>query len=503
MTQAGTKKALERWESLKRNIESATPVNRNESASDKAKRIKNLQGNFAEFAAYYFPNYASAPFARFHIRFVNRVIRQDRIFDVEAWARDHGKSVVLMMILVYLAVIKQIRNVLYVSKSYDDAVRLLRPLRAQLESNKRLAYDYGELRHPSNWEEGEFQTKGGVFFRALGKLQSPRVARQDEVRPDMIVCDDIDDDVSVRNPATLDKEWEWMMGALYGTFSVAGAKRFVIINNIIGRDTLTLRAGRKADHFEIVNIYDKKGRPSWKERYTQRDCAYMIDKMGYLANREYFNDPVVVGKVFRNEFFTWGKMNRLADYGHLIVPYLDPGFSSGIHADHKGLVLLGLLGGKYHVLKVFCGAGSVDEMIEWCYAMYEWMSERKNPHTLYMEEVFLQKLLYRDFNDKAQSKGYPVPVSGDKRQKPSKDVRIASLQGDFERGNVLFNEDERENPHMQRLIEQFKMFQVGVKTKKDGPDAFEGAKYLLDMQVKTAVKPIIGRRSRGQSKKHF
>jgi predicted phage terminase large subunit-like protein len=81
----------------------------------------------------------------------------------------------------------------------------------------------------------------------------------------------------------------------------------------------------------------------------------------------------------------------------------------------------------------------------------------------------------------------------DKRKKPDKDQRIESISGYFERGNVFFNAAESNNHHMKRLKEQLLAFQPGVKSPKDGPDALEGAMFLLIQNNITADNWIVGR----------
>src|SRR5207237_343492 len=144
-----------------------------------------------------------------------------------------------------------------------------------------LINDYGVLKSPTKWEAGDFKTTDGCSFRAIGSGQNPRGTRNDEARPDFILVDDIDDDELLRNPKRVDEAWDWMMGALFFCFDVTGAKRFVVVGNIIAKDSLLLRAIKSADKHEQINIYDDNGNISWKERYTKEECELMISNSGY------------------------------------------------------------------------------------------------------------------------------------------------------------------------------------------------------------------------------
>ena len=50
-------------------------------------------------------------------------------------------------------------------------------------------------------------------------------------------------------------------------------------------------------------------------------------------------------------------------------------------------------------------------------------------------------------------------------------------------GAWIFNEEERDNPHMQELINQFKLFEMHLPYNADGPDCIEGGITILENKV--------------------
>lgn len=491
--------ALKRWEAYRKSVSQSTQIDIDESEKDKLQRIDLLKNDFVSFCKYYFPKYCKAEFAAFQKKAAREIEDHDEIVAVLAWARDHAKSVIVDVFLpAYLCASGKSKNLILVSKTYDAAVELLMPLMIQLESNQRLINDYGSFKGASNWSSGNFKTNQGWSFRAIGAGQSPRGARNEEARPDTIIVDDIDDDETCRNPKRMDDLWDWVMGALYPCFDIGSAKRFIVIGNIIAKGSIVDRALAIADFKQIINILDENKQPSWKENYTLEQCQYMISKLGYrLSQREYFNNPFAEGKVFKKAWLQFGPIPSLKSM-KLQVAYLDPGFKKTKTSDTKALVLLGLLKGKYYIIKVFCGQASIEEMIAWCYQMEEFCKEHGGAFRLKMEEVFLQSLLYKDFSAAAKTYKYPLAVSGDTRKKPDKDARIEATSGHFERGNVIFNEEEEKNHHMAELIEQYLNFQPGVKTKKDGPDAVEGGMHILQNSVAGSSEILTGTRHTNQ-----
>lgn len=493
------RRALETWDAYRKSFKVRAIVDRQESDPDKAARKKRLEANRNEWFQYYFSKYASKPFAKFHDRFGRKVEDNPVIYITRRWARDHAKTTYCQMLLTRLVLMKKNKCWLIVSKSKDAAEEILGVIKKELEENPRILADYGRQVGPI-WTSNKIVLRNGASFRAIGKGQSPRGAKNDEARPDGILVDDADDDIGVQNPDTLDEEFEWLQGALFGCFDISGlTKRFIVVNNVIAPDCLVNRAAANADDDEIINILNEDGTPSW---HPLEDCQYMIKKMGYfLSQREYFNNPIKKGKVFKPEWIQYKKMPSLNAYQYLVT-YLDPSFSDKKHADNKALHLIGYLDGEYHIHKVYCDVASIKEMIGWHYELSRWCNANKGTPVWWMEDVFFQSLLYKDFNAAVQEYGFPIPVRGDKRDKPNKDLRIGAMSGYFERGNVFFSDKLKENHHMQNLESQLLGFDMGSnKVKKDGPDALEGGIFKLNEMVFTqSYKPTFGKNRSGDKR---
>ncbi len=287
---SNAKKVIIDFEQFLGFIKRSTPVDIQETEAQQKQRIAKLLDSFPKFAKYYFPHYCTAEFAKFHLRFADAVIKNKKCYVVRKWARDHAKSVMAdLLIPAYLLFKEGSINMLLVSRNFDNACELLRPLKMELEANQRILHDFGPQKG-AMWEDGNFKTPTGSF-RALGAGQSPRGARNNEARPDYTSCDDIDDEEVSRNPARLNQLWDWVMGALFGAFSIKGG-RFMVVNNQIAKDCIVHRASKvpTAD-VETINITDKYRKPSWS-RFTPAEVKYMEETMGYrIAQREYYKQP--------------------------------------------------------------------------------------------------------------------------------------------------------------------------------------------------------------------
>ena len=498
---ANSKAVLANFQEYVQQIQRATKINKQENEGDKRKRITRLLSDFEAFCKYYFPHYAKSEFAPFHKKLAKAVIQNKKVFAAAKFARDHAKSVECgLFIPLFLKCNNDLKTMLLVSKSYDNAAELLRPIKTELEYNQRLRNDFGAQDGAANWEDGKFTTVDGVSFRALGAGQSPRGARNNEQRPDYILCDDIDSEEVCKNPARLGQLWEWVMGALFGSFSIKGG-RFVVVNNQIAKDCIIARAYEKADYKDTINILDKNGNPSWSARFSKEDCQYMIDKMGYrIAQREYFNNPITEGSVFKQDHILFKRPYSLKRYDYIVL-YTDPSWKGTSKNDFKSSALIGKTGNQFHILDIRLAQTSVTKMWEWHYELYNKVTDAGAVCAVYMEANFMQDFHFQELDTLSKSKGQVLPVSPDRRKKPDKFMRIEAISPFFERGQFFFNEWKKNDANFRLAIDHLLIYEKGSRTPDDFPDAREGGVYSLNQKARKGKTPIsIGKRSRNRKR---
>lgn len=500
------KQARKEWDELVKNIQKLQAISF-ESPEEKAKRIDALSKDWIAHAKYYFPNFASAEFAWFHKKAAKAIINADQnednaLYAVLALAREHGKTALMMFIIFYLYTTKRAYVVLAVSNSWDAAVDLMMPLILNLESNQRIINDFGEQTTIGSWEDGHWVTKGGLSIRCIGAGQSPRGTRNEEKRPDLIVIDDIDTDKESRNQTIINKKWDWIEQALFPSMSITETKRFIFLGNIISKDGCIMKAWAKADFRIKVNILDEHGQPSWKERYNLKQVNYMISKISYAsAQKEYFNNPINEGTVFKD--IHWGAIPPLHKFPFLVA-YGDPSYKHSKKNDFKSVPLLGMLDGNLYIIKARLKQTTIGEMIEWYYEYDDFVNGKV---TLYnyvecggLQDTFFQELFTPQLIKVGNAKGRQLSIAADNRKKPDKFTRIeAGLEPLNRTGRMIFNEKERDNPHMLRLVDQFKILEPSLPGHDDGPDATEGGWWIINNKL--AVFKITAKGSKRSPKR--
>ena len=95
-------------------------------------------------------------------------------------------------------------------------------------------------------------------------------------------------------------------------------------------------------------------------------------------------------------------------------------------------------------------------------------------------------------NERKQETGHNLSILPDEEKKTDKATRIeANLEPLNREGRLVFNIAERDNPHMQRLADQFLLFTLQMKFPADGPDCIEGAKRIIDNKLRRMTPPLV------------
>lgn len=484
MSLRSDKSYIAQWQEFRDNTLKATPVDLFETAVQKSKRIKHLEAHPEEWFKYYFPNFYTSEPAPFHIRATKRVLANPEWYEVRSWSRELAKSARTMMEVLYLTTTGKKKTVLLISATYDDAERLLLPYKSILEKNNRIINDYGEQESFGNWSSGEFITQKGVAFRAIGALQSPRGTRNDAARPDIILFDDIDTDVDCRNPETIKKKYEWIEQAAYPTRSISVPLLIIACGNIIAKYCCITEMGKKADIHEIINIRDKEGKSTWSKNTEEMIDRALKPMTTSSQQKEYFNNPINIGKIFKKPI--WGKCPPLR-MCESVLSYADPATSNKDKgsSSHKGVGVIGLYKGKYYLYKIWLDRMRQSVFVGYLYDANEYIRSKKvDVHKDWIENNSLQDPFYQQvikplIQTTGRERAKRITMSLDDRSKGDKFNRIeGTLEPLWKDGDLIFNIDEQNNPHMERMAEQF----VGVDANSklmDGPDLLEGGVWLL------------------------
>lgn len=133
-----------------------------------------------------------------------------------AWAAPRGsaKSTTIDVFFVAWCVLYGYkRYILVIMDTLDQAKLQLAALKDELENNEAILADFGSLKGPV-WQEDTIVTANDVRVEALGAGMKIRGRRYKEHRPDLILCDDLENDENVATPGQREKLEKWFWKAV-------------------------------------------------------------------------------------------------------------------------------------------------------------------------------------------------------------------------------------------------------------------------------------------------
>lgn len=490
MAETNYDKILRSYDESCKRIQKAAYFDIHETLEQKYKRIRYLEADFDRWWKHHFAHYATCESAPFHLKIDDIVIKNKIVKLLNDAFRGSAKSVrTVVGLSLYLALVKkEIWFMLLIGQTEDKAIELLADIQAELKHNQRLINDYGEQFQHGDWAEGNFTTKDGVKFMALGFGQDPRGLRNGEHRPDYIVVDDIDTLKRCNNDRLIREAVDYITGTLWGCFD-KGNERFIFNNNLIHKNSimaklveLSVIANKQAKeqnlpktfyHVKTKAILDEDFTPAWPGKYT---AQYWKEKRASTPfrswMREYMCTPLVDGAIFNPEWMQYKKILPLHRYDSLVL-YGDLSYKD--KGDYKALVLVGKIGREFHIIDAFVRQTSRAACAVWLYDLYERLKLNKYNISYLIEGLFAQDEFINDFDQEGDQRGYYIPVVADKSSKGNKYDRIESMAGFFERLNVFFNEALKNSIDFINLNDQLLAFEKGSGANDDGPDALQSA----------------------------
>lgn len=479
--------ALDFWDEYYKSLLDTEIVDSTELPDQKEARIKELEADDEKWFKYYFSKYYTSEPMPFHKNSTKRVLSNSEWYEVRPWSRELSKTGRAMMEFIKLHCTGKKKLTFLLSATKDSAIRLLRPVKLAFEKNQRLRNDYGgNLGIP--WKEDEFVTPMGSMFIAVGSGNAPRGAKNEEIRPDSIWVDDYDTDEDCRNPDIVDKKWDWFEQAMYGTRSISNPMLVLWNGNIIADYSCVKKAMEMADYSKIVNIRDEEGKSTWPHKNSEEMIDRVLSKISKAsAQKEYFNNPIVLGKVF--EKIHYGKMRALKDYKFLIA-YTDPSYKK--NGDTKATAVIGKWKDEYHIIRMYCGHVKTSVMLDWQYDILKWVNDKVSVY-FWIEWPWIDDMLKQEIKLANKRHKTTLPLKPDERSKPDKFFRIESnLEPLNSNHKLIFNEKFKDDDYMVETEFQFKALSPKSRAHDDAPDAVEGAVWKINKKVKENVAPPTG-----------
>lgn len=428
--------------------------------------------------------------------------------------RGNAKSTIVSFALpIWTAVYKKKHYIIIVSDTADQANDFLSNIRSEFEDNDLLIDDFGNL-IGLVWTNSDLILKGDdVRIQALGAGKKIRGRRFKQWRPDLIICDDLENDENIQSPEQRKKMELWHAKAL----SKAGDERTdkVVIGTIMHYDSLLAKLLKNPiykshkyqsvlqwstsslwDQWEkiITNLEDPNRLSNaleffdahkeemlagtkvlWEEKEPYYALMLQLIADGPAAfSSEKQNEPLSDDeRRFLREWIQYYEDNDLVGKHLYLFMFIDPSMGKK-GGDFSAIIILGVdTNGQIYVLVADIQKRHPDLIIS--DALFHIVNY--NVPIVGVEENQFQEYFKDNFNKAVEDKKLNVMVKGIK-QNADKILRIQSLQPDVKNGRLKFKRDQ------QILVDQLINFPLADHD--DGPDALEGATSLVGKRSSVA-----------------
>jgi len=230
----------------------------------------------------YLADYVRYPFAPFH-RKMFALSEDDALPMLVLMAfRGSAKSTLFTLSYPIWAILgqQQKKFIVILGQTQQQARQYLTNLKRELERNDLLRQDLGPFEERDDeWSAGSIVIpKYDARITAISCEQGIRGLRHGAHRPDLIICDDLENLDSVRTREGRQKLYQWLMGEVIPAGDVN--TRVVIVGNCLHEDGIMKRlqreiaAGVRTGVFRSYPLLDETGQPLWPGKFPS---AEMID----------------------------------------------------------------------------------------------------------------------------------------------------------------------------------------------------------------------------------
>lgn len=436
-------------------------------------RVEKAKQDFFYFFSTYFPHYTEEETPDFHKELIKEIEKNQEIIPVAA-PRGFAKSTIVTFAYVMWEIVKGHEGIIpVIMDTKDQAEEQTGRIKIELENNPRITNDFGKFK--INGSDDEFFIESKLKIKALGSGQKPRGLKYNQHRPKLVICDDLENDEAVENPARRKKLLNWFLRALYPALHPKDGKIF-IIGTILHFDSL-LKNLIDSHNGKIFKAIDKEGKSLWEDRFPINQLMKIRENIGEQAfQQEYMNNPLDS----ENQDFKLEELYFYEDINEKIVSkvgYIDPSLGKSKKADYPAIVI-GYRGesGTIYVEDAIMRKVKIDTTVSNIFGIYE----RHNLDYMGVEFVAFQEVLKNWIDDKSKSLGKYLSIKG-YSPRGSKDTRIKSLVPLTQNGTIKFKAKKtlggfKANNDMTILIEQFINY---PKNHDDGVDAVHGLLMMI------------------------
>ncbi|MFA5967140.1 MAG: hypothetical protein WC805_01300 [Patescibacteria group bacterium] len=448
------------------------------------------------FFSLYLSHYVTYPTAPFQKEMFLLSEREDVRLAVICAFRGSGKSTILNLSYPIWAVLGKLqkKHILIVGQTQPQARQHLDNIKRELEANTILRADLGPFEErDEDWSAGTIVLpKYNARITAVSMDQSIRGIRHGQYRPDLIICDDIEDSSSVKTRESRNKTFDWLTSEVFPV----GDKntKIVVVGNLLHEDSLIVRLKERIESgamdgvFRSYPLLRDSGECNWPGKYPNEDeISRLKSSIGSNISwhREYLLHIISdQERVIHPEWIQF--YDELPENPLYSATSIDLAISTKTSADFTAMVSAVITGSEEN-MKIYILPNPINARLEFPEAValigeitknlqnsfhfgYSWSNQY-----VWFEEVAYQAA----FGQQVRYEDIPADIEGFNPGTQDKRTRLALTSVMVNSGKVLFPRRGCE-----RLIEQIIGF--GVEKHDDLADSFS----MLVIKAMEKNKPL-------------
>lgn len=414
-------------------------------------RIKKAKKSFRDMVSLYFNHHVKLPetskFRNFFYDNSSKLMKENRNMLFKAY-RGAAKTTLIsrLFVLYEMAVLGKKRNAVIVSATINLSKKTLEFIKTELEENTKFIEDFN-IDKGSKWTEDEivfYADKKAFKISVYGSGTKIRGENWRGFRPDLIICDDLENDENVKTKSQRDKLYDWFEKAIM-KLPARDDERYniVVIGTTLHYDCLLNRLEKRVDFkcftFPLVLRFppdleefslDEFILDDTKLNKNKYALEYRASKGAFLS--EYQQIPLSEDELSFSSYQTFDEMPLCEAYYIGIDPSL--GKSKG---DYFSVCILGFFEGKFYA-KVKMKKLKPELMAERIISEAAAILRLNRPLKIAIETVAFQEF-FKDYIEKraAELRIY-LPIISLKNT-VAKELRIDSLTPPINNGVILID----------------------------------------------------------------
>ncbi|MCE5230041.1 hypothetical protein LLG95_10650 [bacterium] len=432
-----------------------------------------------EFALTFLPETFFRPFSVPHEKIFFLMDESKKQKRLMIAPRGIGKSSITKAFILRRIEFGLSKCVVYISASGELATNFCENIKQELEENELLLKVFGPQK-TAKWSQDRWVTKNGAIVIPRGAGQQVRGLLFKHIRPDLVVIDDLDNELSVATPELRMKTMKWLQGSVLNIVD-RGSDDYMIlhIGTMLHEDSAIARQAKdEAWDSETIAICDDNYKSNFPEFMGDAAIAEEVAqhrRMGTMDvfAREYMSIPMASeDRMFDYDMFRQYDEAALGQVARRLEHFVlcDP---AKTHEEYSCDTAVGCGAFDWRTGKVYgrdlaLGKMTPEELYESIYSMIQ----RYNARIVGVEVTSLNEFITRPLKDYLLAKRCYVQIV-ELQARGRKDDRIRALQPYYKAGMI------EHSPAMKPLEHQLVAHPHGRR--KDAADMWAYIVELLDL----------------------